>query len=167
MYTTSSTPALARPTPGVEAFTPVQLLRLTQLFASDPALGDALGPDPDRPGERSWRLLADSPRLQVWLIRWPVGTSTGWHDHGGARGGFTVVRGTLTERTRERSVVATELDEGEGRAFGGSHLHDVVNLGREAAVSVHAYSPTLAQMTHYDLVDGVLHPSGVEQRQAW
>nr|WP_255494238.1 hypothetical protein [Janibacter sp. YB324] len=35
------------------------------------------------------------------------------------------------------------------------------------AVSVHAYSPTLAQMTHYDLVDGVLRPSGVEQRQAW
>ena len=110
MHTTSSTPALARSTPGVEAFTPVQLLRLTQLFASDPALADTLGPDPDRPGERSWRLLADSPRLQVWLIRWPVGTGTGWHDHGGARGGFTVVRGNLTEQTRERSVVATELD---------------------------------------------------------
>lgn len=113
MYTTSSTPALVGPTPGVGAFTPVQLLRLTQLFASDPALADTLGPDPERPGERSWRLLADSPQLQVWLIRWPVGTGTGWHDHGGARGGFTVVRGTLTEHTRERSVVATDLDEGE------------------------------------------------------
>ncbi|APH02127.1 cysteine dioxygenase [Janibacter indicus] len=167
MDTTSSTPALAGPTPGVEAFTPVQLLRLTQLFASDPALADTLGPDLERPGERSWRLLADSPQLQVWLIRWPVGTGTGWHDHGGARGGFAVVRGTLTEQTRERSVVATELAEGEGQAFGGSHLHDVANLGREVAVSVHAYSPTLAQMTHYDLVDGTLRPSGVEQRPAW
>ncbi|WP_318843271.1 cupin domain-containing protein [Janibacter indicus] len=53
------------------------------------------------------------------------------------------------------------------QAFGGSHLHDVANLGREVAVSVHAYSPTLAQMTHYDLVDGALRPSGVEQRPAW
>ena len=167
MYTTQSTHALAGHTPGVEDFTPIQLLRLTQLFASDPDLADSLGPDPARPGERSWRLLADSNRLQVWLIHWPVGTSTGWHDHGGARGGFTVVSGTLTEYTRERAVVAGDLTPGEGRAFGGSHTHDVVNLGREAAVSVHAYSPTLAQMTHYDLVDGSLVPSGVEQRQAW
>ncbi|WP_255494239.1 hypothetical protein [Janibacter sp. YB324] len=74
MYTTQSTPV--RPTPGVEAFTPVQLLRLTQLFASDPALPDTLGPDPDRPGERTWRLLADSPRLQVWLIRKPSAAAT-------------------------------------------------------------------------------------------
>lgn len=167
MYTTQTTTARAGSTPGVEAFTPTQLLRLTQLFASDPALADSLGPDPDRPAERSWRLLADSTQLQVWLIHWPVGTSTGWHDHGGARGGFTVIRGTLTEHTRERTVIANELTPGEGRAFGGSHTHDVVNLGSEAAVSVHAYSPTLAQMTHYDLVAGVLVPSGVEQRQTW
>ena len=136
MYTTSSTPALARSTPGVEAFTPVQLLRLTQLVASDPALADTLGPDPERPGERSWRLLADSPQLQVWLIRWPVGTSTGWHDHGGARGGFTVVRGTLTERTRERSVVATELDEGEellGSSVASVGMHPASGMVRAAA----------------------------------
>lgn len=167
MYTTSSTGAAVRHTPGVGTFTPVQLLRLTQLFASDLDLPDSIGSDPDRPGERSWRVLADSPQLQVWLIRWPVGTSTGWHDHGGARGGFTVVSGTLTEHTRERTFVTSELRPGEGRAFGGSHLHDVVNDGREVAVSVHAYSPTLAQMTHFDLVDGALVPSGVEQRQAW
>lgn len=119
MYTTSSTGAAVRHTPGVGTFTPVQLLRLTQLFASDLDLPDSIGPDPDRPGERSWRVLADSPQLQVWLIRWPVGTSTGWHDHGGARGGFTVVSGTLTEHTRERTFVTSELRPGEGRAFGG------------------------------------------------
>lgn len=167
MYTTSSTSPTVRPTPGADAFTPVQLLRLTQLFAGDPHLADSVEPDPGRPGERTWRLLADSPKLQIWLIRWPVGTSTGWHDHGGALGGFTVVRGTLTEYTRERGVTTSDLDEGEGRSFGGSHLHDVVNDGREVAVSVHAYSPTLAQMTHFELVDGRLVPSGVEQRRAW
>lgn len=167
MYTTSSNDAPSLRTPGVEAFTPDQLLRLTQLFAGDPALRTSVGPDPDRPGQRSWQLLADSPQLQVWLIRWPVGTSTGWHDHWGARGGFTVVSGTLTEHTRPGSFVASDLSEGEGRSFGGSHLHDVVNEGREVAVSVHAYSPTLAQMTHFDLVDGALVPSGVEQRRAW
>lgn len=167
MYTTSSIDAATRRTPGVGTFSPAQLLRLTQLFASDTDLVDSLGPDPDRPGERSWRLLADSPRLQVWLIRWPVGTSTGWHDHGGARGGFTVVRGALTEHTRAQDLVTSDLIEGEGRAFDGSHVHDVVNDGREVALSVHAYSPTLAQMTHLDLVGDRLEPSGVEQRQSW
>ena len=61
MYTTSSTPALARSTPGVVAFTPVQLLRLTQLFASDPALADTLGPDLDRLGPDAYQLRGTTP----------------------------------------------------------------------------------------------------------
>lgn len=36
--------------------------------------------------------------------------------------------------------------------------------GDVVALSVHAYSPRLDQMTHYDLNDGRLFPSGVEQR---
>ena len=37
-----------------------------------------------------------------------------------------------------------------------------------AALSVHAYSPRLDQMTHYDLVDGRLVIAGVEQRgESW
>lgn len=122
MDTTSSTPALAGPTPGVEAFTPVQLLRLTQLFASDPALADTLGPDLERPGERSWRLLADSPQLQVWLIRWPVGTGTGWHDHGGARGGFTVVRGTHGVRALPGEDEQGELRDHHPQPLPGGEL---------------------------------------------
>ncbi|MCM3554319.1 cysteine dioxygenase [Janibacter melonis] len=147
---------------------PVQLLRLARLFAGRPGIADEATARPDAdPHERTWLQLAGAPHLQVWLIRWPPGTSTGWHDHGRAVGAFTVVRGALTERTRVAQVQEERLGAGDGRAFGASHVHDVVNLGEDEAVSIHAYSPSLEQMTHYDLVDGRLRPAGVERREAW
>lgn len=152
--------------PGVSTFTPVQLLRVARLFAADPELPELLPTRSDEPGGRRWHQLAETHHLQLWVIEWPPGVGTGFHDHGGSRGAFTVVRGTLTERQRVRDQVhARVLPEGEGRAFGPNHLHDVVNDGDVAALSVHAYSPRLDQMTHYDLVDGRLSPSGVELRE--
>lgn len=75
------------------------------------------------------------------------------------------MRGELTERQVVHGDLHTRvLPAGEGRAFGASHLHDVINNGTEAALSVHAYSLRLDQMTHYDLIDGALFPAGVEQR---
>ncbi|KGN39386.1 cysteine dioxygenase [Knoellia subterranea] len=163
--------ALARPStlPGVNTFTPVQLLRVAHLFASDPDLPELLPPRSEDPGGRRWHQLAETHHLQLWVIEWPPGAGTGFHDHGGSRGAFTVVRGALTERQVVHGVIhERRLREGEGRAFGANHLHDVVNTGDVAALSVHAYSPRLDQMTHYDLVDGELVPSGVEQRgESW
>ncbi|CAN7353598.1 cysteine dioxygenase [Knoellia sp. LjRoot47] len=159
---------LARPTstlPGVNTFTPVQLLRVARLFAADPELPDLLPARAEDPGGRRWHQLAETHHLQLWVIEWPPRASTGFHDHGGSRGAFTVVRGSLTERQVVHGALHERvLGEGEGRAFGANHLHDVVNTGEVAALSVHAYSPRLDQMTHYDLVDGALVPSGVEQR---
>lgn len=158
---------LARPTtlPGVNAFSPIQLLRVARLFASDPDLPQLLPVRVEDPGGRRWHRLAETPHLQLWVIEWPPGSSTGFHDHGGSRGAFTVVRGELTERQVVRgSVEGRRLVAGEGRAFGANHVHDVVNVGRVTALSVHAYSPRLDQMAHNDVVDGRLVPSGVEQR---
>lgn len=151
--------------PGVNTFTPVQLLRVARLFAADPELPDLLPPRPEDPDGRRWHQLAETHHLQLWLIEWPPGAGAGFHDHSGSRGALTVVRGSLTERQLVRGEVHERvLPEGEGRAFGPGHCHDVVNAGEVAALSVHAYSPRLEQMTHYDLVDGRLAPSGVEQR---
>ncbi len=92
--------------------------------------------------ERTWRRLpAESGAdVELWLITWPVGTSTGWHDHGSASGAFTTLRGTLTEYSWNGSVHVRTLAEGQGRHFDASHIHDVVNGGTEPAVSLHAYS---------------------------
>src|SRR6201996_7491488 len=43
---------------------------------------------------------------EVWLISWLPGQATGFHDHGGSAGAFSVVLGTLTER-RVTGGVAT------------------------------------------------------------
>ncbi|KGN41357.1 cysteine dioxygenase [Knoellia aerolata] len=163
---------LARPAsaiPGVSSFTPVQLLRVARLFAADPELPDLLPARVEDPSGRRWHQLAETPHLQLWLIEWPPGAGTGFHDHGGSRGAITVVRGSLTERqVVHGDLHARVLTEGEGRAFGANHLHDVRNDSEEAALSVHAYSPRLDQMTHYDVVDGALVLSGVEQRgEGW
>lgn len=160
---------LARTTtiPGVNAFSPVQLLRVARLFGSDPDLPHLLPVRVEDPGGRRWHQLAQTPHLQLWVIEWPPGASTGFHDHGGSRGAFTVVKGALTERQVVRGAVEGRgLQAGDGRAFGTNHVHDVVNVGRVTALSVHAYSPRLDQMTHYDVIKGELVPSGVEQRGA-
>ncbi|GAB3113499.1 cysteine dioxygenase [Janibacter alkaliphilus] len=154
------------PTVGVRHFTPVHLLRLANLFARDPELVQQPTTRPDGdPTQRSWAEISRTPHLQIWLLRWPPGASTGWHDHGGSMGAFTVVAGELTERTLTSGLQAQQLPSDEGRAYGGAHTHEVVNLGEDEAVSVHAYSPSLAQMTRYDLVAGRLEVAAVEQRE--
>ena len=48
------------------------------------------------------------------------------------------------------------LSAGDAVAFGGSYVHDVLNVRTQTAVSVHAYSPPLTHMNFYDVVDGQL-----------
>jgi hypothetical protein len=118
--------------------------------------------------ERSWRRLdlggADAAAGELWLIVWPVGASTGWHDHGSASGAFLTLRGRLTEHSWNGSQHVRTLEAGQGRHFGDSHVHDVVNDGAETAVSLHGYAPSLAAMTRYELVRGRLVVTGVEHR---
>ena len=100
---------LARPVadalPGVNSFTAVQLLRVARLFAADPELPALLPARHEDPGGRRWHQLAQTHHLQLWVIEWPSGASTGFHDHGGSRGAFTVVRGVLTESQVVRGAI--------------------------------------------------------------
>jgi len=96
----------------------------------------------------SIRLAADN-EVDVWLITWLQEQSTTLHDHGGSAGAFTVVQGTLREYLP--SGEEQELTAGNTRTFGAEHIHDVYNPYREAAVSVHAYSPPLSLMSYYEL----------------
>jgi Cysteine dioxygenase type I len=79
------------------------------------------------------------------------------------------VRGELAEQTWSQGVTQDRiLLEGEGRSFGSHHVHNVTNLGEEAALSVHVYSPALRGMTRYAVLDGALRPTGVERAgQRW
>ena len=43
--------------------------------------------------ERTWVRVEHGADADIWLITWPAGSSTGWHDHGTAAGAFVVLEG--------------------------------------------------------------------------
>lgn len=157
-------PARTLGTPGIDRFTPAQLLRTARLFASDPALSTLLDP---ASGDRQCVELDSSAALQVWLIAWPAGTDTGWHDHGDAAGAFVTVQGALQEQTWSGGRLQERwLTAGAGRAFGGQHVHHVANAGTLPALSVHAYAPRLTRMTRYALTPSGPRRTGLERAGA-
>ncbi len=110
---------------------------------------------------------------EVWVISWLPGQGTGFHDHGGSAGAFAVVWGTLMERrvlggVTTGQVLAKPVGAGGSRSFGPRYIHDVHNAAASAvAVSVHAYSPPLPEMTRYDLTPGGLVKRETEGAAAW
>ena len=110
---------------------------------------------------------------EVWVISWLPGQATGFHDHGGSAGAFEVVWGTLMEHrgvggVTTGQVLAKPVPAGGSRAFGPRYIHDVRNAARSAvAVSVHAYSPPLPEMTRYDLTPAGLVKLDTEGAAAW
>ncbi|WP_270889762.1 cysteine dioxygenase [Pedococcus sp. 5OH_020] len=148
-------------TPGVNRFTRSQLLRTARLFATDPHLADLVDLDGD---DRTWRRLDTTDHLEIWLIGWPVGSSTGWHDHLESDGAFLTVTGQLAEQSWNAGTFHERyLWDGEGRSFGGHHVHNVTNLGERPALSVHVYSPALRGMTRYAVAGDTLEAVGVER----
>jgi hypothetical protein len=108
---------------------------------------------------------------EIWLISWMPGQSTGFHDHGGANGAFGVAWGDLDECAVPRgdgAVLVNRIASGRVRSFGPRHVHDVRNSSATSvAVSVHAYSPPLSEMTRYDLTPSGLLASGSEGSGDW
>jgi predicted metal-dependent enzyme (double-stranded beta helix superfamily) len=110
---------------------------------------------------------------EVWVISWLPGQATGFHDHGGSAGAFAVVLGTLMERrvvggVATGHVLAKPVGAGGSRAFGPRYIHDLRNATTASvAVSVHAYSPPIPQMTRYELTADGLVKLGTEGPAAW
>lgn len=102
--------------------------------------------------ERYCSRLRREDDLEVWLICWDLGQDTLLHDHGGSSGAFAVPQGGLIEdygaiaapTLRTRRHVA-----GSAVAFGPDYIHNLVNVGLQPTVSIHAYSPPLRTMNFY------------------
>ncbi len=172
--------AAAEPAPALttELSLPELLARATRL-AAEPGLADRLRTEPD---QRTWLPLDAGPGTRAWLIAWPPGTGTGWHDHGGAAGAMVALAGELTERSVEAPAdhgygqaialpggvgSVRPLLAGNGRAFGGRHIHEVVNEGTQIAYSVHVYAPDLDLMRHYAVSGESLVLVGMETDGDW
>lgn len=148
-------------TAGVNRFTPDQLLRTARLFATDPDLERHVDLTAT---ERQWAVLDSTPHLQIWLLTWPEGTGTGWHDHVDSAGAFLTVRGHLLEQSwHGRRAESRSLKAGDGRSFGSRHVHNVANAGVGTALSIHLYTPRLSAMTRYAVTPDGLQAKGIER----
>ncbi|KAA0922236.1 cupin domain-containing protein [Streptomyces apricus] len=172
-----STPPAA---PGAPTPTQAELLEFVRRTAADTELIASLPLDPEG---RTWVRLEGPGGSEAWLIGWPPGTGTGWHDHAESVGAFLTASGEL----KENSLVArlptdgwqtlelTEgidrerrLSAGQGRAFGRHHVHEVLNESTEEhAVSVHAYYPPLPRIRRYSRTGQVLRLEQVERPEDW
>jgi Cysteine dioxygenase type I len=105
---------------------------------------------------RWWCRLHGDDNLDVWLLTWVRDTGTDFHDHGASAGAFTVVCGELEEvRLGTRgSVVTTRLPASASRGIEPGVVHDVRSPSALPAVSIHAYSPPLREMTFYAAAAG-------------
>ncbi|WP_183095480.1 cysteine dioxygenase [Nocardioides stalactiti] len=145
---------------GRSALAALPLLEVVRGHAADPALLQLLDPCPE---ERSWIRLVATEDHELWLISWPAGAATDWHDHGSSSGAFTVLRGTLTEHTFDGGLQLVDHGVGGGKAFAAGYAHDVRNHGEEPALSLHAYSPRLTTMTRFKFHGDRLEVLGVER----
>lgn len=108
---------------------------------------------------RWWQRLHHSDQVDIWLLTWLTGHRTKLHDHGGSAGAFSVVTGALTEVrvTPDRADLSqTVVPPGGSVAVDAATVHDVYNPDPVPAISLHAYSPPLSQMTFYSLDHGRL-----------
>lgn len=158
---------------------PAELLARARRLAAEPGLTERLVAGPD---QRGWLPLDAGHGVRAWLIAWPQGTGTGWHDHGGAVGAMVAVAGELTERSVEVPAghvygepvhlaggegAVRKLAAGTGRAFGERHIHEVTNEGPVTAYSVHVYAPDLSVMRHYAATGESLVFVGWETERDW
>ncbi|KMO96408.1 cupin domain-containing protein [Streptomyces roseus] len=180
----ASAAPLAPPHAPVRAAAPsvtaAELLAFALRTAADPAVVDSLPLDPEG---RTWIRLDGPGGSEAWVIGWPPGTGTGWHDHAESQGAFATARGRLTEHSLAvrlpsegwRSLeLAPDLDRsrslgpGTGRAFGEHHVHEVLNDSpTEHAVSVHAYYPPLPLIRRFSRTGQVLTLEQVERPADW
>ncbi len=104
--------------------------------------------------EERWSvLLLRAANYEVRLLSWEREQFSDWHDHGGSSGAFAVLAGELAETFRVLDGVSTAsraFATGDVGSFGPTHVHDVTYRSGGPAVSVHAYSPPLTNLTYYD-----------------
>ncbi|MEU0157532.1 cysteine dioxygenase [Streptomyces sp. NPDC006261] len=160
--------------------TVAELLAFVRRAAEDTALIASLPLDPEG---RTWVRLDGPGGSEAWLIGWPPGTGTGWHDHADSVGAFTTASGTLKEHSlavrlptdgwktlelNEGVDRSQELAAGQGRAFAQNHVHEVLNASDSVhAVSVHAYYPPLPRIRRFSRTGALLRLEQTERPEDW
>ncbi len=102
-----------------------------------------------RPDARTGLRVLATESYDVWLLRWPAGSTVSPHHHGESDAAFVVSAGALEEtRWRDGSRKVRQLTQGQGATVERGVVHDVG--AQVEALSVHVYSPPLAHMAFFD-----------------
>jgi mannose-6-phosphate isomerase-like protein (cupin superfamily) len=112
--------------------------------------------------ERWWTRLRGDDVVDIWLLTWVTDTGTDLHDHGVSAGAFTVVSGELEEVRADGpdgALIATPLRSGDVVRIDRGVVHDVRSPSLQPAISIHAYSPPLREMTFYEQSASGPHPT--------
>src|SRR5882724_6727913 len=116
-------PVSASPSVPAPAAAPAQvptqadLLDFVRRTAADAELIASLPLDPEG---RTWVRLEGPGGSEAWLIGWPPGSGTGWHDHAESVGAFLTASGELKENSLAARLPSDgwktlELEEGVDR----------------------------------------------------
>lgn len=120
----------------------------------------------DRSGDGSFELLWRDDHSEGWLNLWWEPRDTGFHDHGASCVGVHVLEG----RARNEALAigsprrATDYGPGESFSFPVGGIHRMEH--ERGAVTIHVYSPPLAEIGHYEIVDGELRRHSVAPDEA-
>ena len=150
-------PSAARPqelaalVPAGRLLEPAECEATARAIAEAPALWSDVVLTPTESGTRSYALLHETEDVEVWLLAWRPGHTTGYHDHGTSNVGFCVVSGSIAERQLRFAEPSTEafLAAGDARSAPSDYIHCLEWHAGDPALSVHVYSPPLAQVGQY------------------
>lgn len=138
------------PAPSTE-LSPAELIALVDDWAAHPERWRPVLHLPAEGEDRWWLKLHGDDQVDIWLLSWRPGHSTELHDHGPSEAAFTVVEGELTElrgTPGRRKITALHHTAPATTRVPVGVVHDVIAT-LSTAVSIHAYSPPLEQMTYY------------------
>ena len=144
-----------RPGGAVDLATPLSVFRMKLIARAVASCldewQDLVRMDPDSRWHTRMHGTADH---DVWLESWFPGQGAGWHDHGGSAGVMVVVRGELEERSPLVGGFMTQvrrIPEGAARPLRRRQVHELANVARTPALSVHVYSPPLEATRGYEI----------------
>jgi mannose-6-phosphate isomerase-like protein (cupin superfamily) len=111
---------------------------------------------------RVYKQIWDDENVNAWVICWSEDQDTGFHDHDDSAAGIAVVSGRVREDRLTLGSAPSSRELGPGSTFTVPQvaIHRVLHVGRQPAVTIHAYSPPLRRTGAYRI-----GPGGVLERE--
>ena len=106
-------------------------------------------------------LVRKTDAYEALVLCWRPGQRSPIHDHVGSRCGFRILKGRATEAVYESgsdgnlvSTVSHEYMPGDVCGSQDRDIHEIINATSDDLITLHVYTPPLADINLYDRVGG-------------